>query len=43
VNQNKGVRMNILGILYDFRIFFVGKGSFYRILGKTRKIPALPL
>jgi len=29
--------MKILGILYDFRIFFIGKGSFYRTLGKDKK------
>jgi hypothetical protein len=38
-----GVRMKIVGILHDFRIFFIGKGSFYRTLGKARKIPALYL
>jgi hypothetical protein len=38
-----GVRMKIVGILHDFRIFFIGKGSFYRTLGKARKIPALLL
>jgi len=30
--------MKILGILHDFRIFFIGKGSFNRILRKARKI-----
>jgi hypothetical protein len=35
--------MKILGILHDFRIFFIGKGSFYQILGKAGKIPALLL
>jgi len=25
--------MQILGILYDFRIFFIGKGSFYHTPG----------
>ena len=38
-NQNKEVRMNILGILHDFRIFFIGKWSFYWTLRKTSKIP----
>ena len=33
--------MKILGILHDFRIFFIGKGSFYQTLGKARKIPVL--
>ena len=42
-NQNKGVRMKILGILHDFRIFFIGKGSFYRTLGMLKKFPALLL
>ena len=37
-NQNKGVRMKSLGILHDFRIFFIGNGSFNRFLRKTRKI-----
>jgi hypothetical protein len=32
-----------LGILYDFKIFFSGKGPFYRTLGKARKISALLL
>jgi hypothetical protein len=35
--------MKILGILHDFGIFFIGKGSFDRTLGKARKIPALLL
>ena len=30
--------MKILVILHDFRIFFIGKGSFYHFLRKTRKI-----
>jgi hypothetical protein len=42
-NQNKGVRNKILGILHDFRIFFIGKRSFYRTPGKARKIPDLLL
>jgi hypothetical protein len=33
----------ILGNLHDFRIFFIGKGSFYQTLGKARKIPGLLL
>ena len=37
-NQNKGVAMKILGILHDFRIFFIGNGSFKQILRKARKI-----
>ena len=37
--QNK-VRINIWGILHDFRIFFIGKGSFCLTLRKARKIPA---
>jgi hypothetical protein len=37
----RGVKMKILGILHDFRIFFIGKGSFYRTLGKARKIHGL--
>jgi hypothetical protein len=40
-NKNKRVRMRILGILHDFIIFFIGKGTFYQTLRKTRKIPAL--
>jgi hypothetical protein len=32
--------MTILGILHEFRIFFIGIGSFYWTLKKTRKIPA---
>jgi len=32
--------MKISGILHDYRIFFIGKGSFYRTLRKARKIPA---
>jgi hypothetical protein len=39
--QNKGVRMKISGILHDFRIFFIGKGSFYQTLMKARKITEL--
>jgi hypothetical protein len=35
--------MKILGNLHDFRIFFIGKGSFYQTLGKARKIPGLPV
>jgi hypothetical protein len=35
----RGVRMKLLGILHDFRIFFIGKGSFYQTLRKDRKIP----
>ena len=31
--------MKMLGILHDFRIFFVGKISFYWTLRKARKIP----
>jgi hypothetical protein len=31
--------MNILGILHDFIIFFIGKGSFYWTLRKASKIP----
>ena len=38
-NKNKEVRMKTLGILHDFRTFFIGKGSFYRTLRKIRKIP----
>jgi hypothetical protein len=30
--------MKILGILHDFRIFFIGKGFFNWTLGKARKI-----
>ena len=36
-NQNKWVRMKMLGILIDFRIFFIGKGSFYWTLGEDWK------
>jgi hypothetical protein len=39
VNQNKGVRRKNLGILHDFKTFFIGKGSFYPTLRKARKIP----
>jgi hypothetical protein len=28
---------------HNFRIFFIGKGSFYQTLGKARKIPGLLL
>jgi len=35
--------MKILGILHDFRIYFIGKGSFNLTMGKARKIPALLL
>ena len=31
--------MKIWGILHDFRIVFIGKGSFYHTLRKARKIP----
>jgi hypothetical protein len=33
--------MKISGILHDFRIFFIGKESFYQTLMKARKIPEL--
>jgi hypothetical protein len=33
--------MKILGILHDFRIFFIGKVFFYWTLKKARKIPAI--
>ena len=43
-NQKNGIRMKIVWILHDFRIFSLGKGPFTgRTLGKARKIPALPL
>ena len=37
-HQNKGVEMKISGILHDFRIFFIGKWSFYHTLRNARKI-----
>ena len=30
--------MKIFGILHDFRIFFIGKGSSYQTLRKARQI-----
>jgi hypothetical protein len=35
--------MKILETLHDFRIFFIGKGSFYQTQKNARNIPALLL
>jgi hypothetical protein len=40
---DKWVRMKIFGILNDFRIFFIGKGSFNPTIGNVRRIPTLKL